>query len=394
MMRHLLLLLALLALGPPLRSGADATAGSASPPATYQFVPGDVIDITVPSHMGYDRTLTIQPDGRIQYPSLGELVAAGLTPAQLAARIRQGLNAELVDPEVTVSLKEINKGLLRRVSVLGAVKNPGVFELKEQSTLAELLATAGGPTSVADLRRVTVTRSGTGERVIADISGAARTGEESAKVSLQPGDQILVPEGAPPTVTILGEVVKPGSYELEGEMRLLNAVSQAGGPTGKADLRRVTLTHTGQVGEEVIDLQDLITTGQQQNTTTNVLLRPGDSIVFPETEHKYYVLGAVTRADAYPRKANDRLLDAITTAGGSTSAADLSRVSLIRKDAQGNAVPRQIDLKQLMTKGGMAQNVFLRDGDVLYVPDKKAPPRHTPLELLNLLLYPFALFHF
>src|SRR5260370_19606639 len=102
-MRHLRLLFALLALGTPLRAGADTPAGSAPPPAAYQLVPGDMIDITVPSHMGYDRTLTIQPDGRIQYPSLGEFVAAGLTPAQLAARIQQGLNAELVDPQVTVS---------------------------------------------------------------------------------------------------------------------------------------------------------------------------------------------------------------------------------------------------------------------------------------------------
>src|SRR5438094_44186 len=128
-MRYLMLWWVLLALGAP--AGADPAVASA-PPATYCFVPGDVIDIMVPNHMGYDRTLTIQPDGRIQFPSVGEVAAAGLTPAQLAERLQKALNADLVDPQVTVSLKEINKGLLRRVSVLGAVKNPGVFELKEQ----------------------------------------------------------------------------------------------------------------------------------------------------------------------------------------------------------------------------------------------------------------------
>src|SRR5216684_57940 len=70
-------------------------------PASYLFVPGDVIDVTVSSHMGYDRTITIQPDGRIQFPGAGEIVAAGLTPAQLGARLQQGLNRELVDPQVT-----------------------------------------------------------------------------------------------------------------------------------------------------------------------------------------------------------------------------------------------------------------------------------------------------
>src|SRR5262249_16578780 len=77
---------------PLLADGGSDTAAKSGPaaPASYVFVPGDVIDITVPTHMGYDRTLTIQPDGRIEFPSVGEIVAAGLTSAQLAPRIQEG----------------------------------------------------------------------------------------------------------------------------------------------------------------------------------------------------------------------------------------------------------------------------------------------------------------
>ena len=355
----------LLALGVPaaaaLSTSAPAEHGQAAA-ASYLFVPGDIIDITVSSHAGYDRTIPIQPDGRIQFPEVGEIVAAGLTSAQLAARIQQGLNTRLVDPQVTVSLKELNKQSVRRVSVLGAVKNPGVFELKEKSTLAELLAAAGGPTPVADLRRITVTRADGSKKVVADLSGAARTGELSQNLVLEPADLIWVPEGTPPTVSVLGQVVKAGSYELQGEMRVLTALSLAGGPTAKADLRHVTLTHAGQTSKEIIDLEDLL---------TNVVLRPGDTLVLPENGRKYYVLGEVNKAEAYPLKPNDRLLDAISTAGGSTHEADLTQVVLIRKDEKGQPIARHIDLNQMMKQADMARNEALREGDVIFVPNRK-----------------------
>jgi polysaccharide biosynthesis/export protein len=142
--------------------GTPASAGSAPaapPPAGYVLAPGDVIEVSVTSHAGYDRVLTVQPDGRIVFAVVGEMIATGSSPAQLAARLREGLKAELIDPQVTVSLKEMHRSGTRQASVLGAVRSPGVFELKEKSALAELLATAGGPLPSADLSRITVTRA-------------------------------------------------------------------------------------------------------------------------------------------------------------------------------------------------------------------------------------------
>ena len=285
-MKQLALCLVLLALGLSAQatpSPARTPAEGSTRPAGYRLMAGDVIDVVVSTHKGYDRTVTVQPDGRIQFPRVGEIAAAGLTTAQLAARLQKGLNVQLVDPQVTVSLKE----------------------------------------------------------------------------------------RAPTTVLVLGDVVKPGSYELKGEMRLLDALSQAGGPTPKADLHRITLTHAGQTGKEVLDLQDLLTKGQQENLSSNVPLRPGDTVVLPESDRKFYVLGEVNKADAFPLKGNDRLLDAITTAGGPTHEADLAKVVLVRKDQNGKPVAQRIDLKQMMQRGDMARNESLREGDVVFVPNRK-----------------------
>jgi polysaccharide export outer membrane protein len=341
--------------------------------APYILVAGDVLEITVEPQTNYSRTVTIQPDGKIVMPVVGEQIAAGLTVQQLTDRLRQGLEVELKRPRVTVSLKETNKGLLRRVSVMGAVKNPGVYELKDRSSLMELVAAAGGATPVADLRRVAVTRVDGSGKAKVDLL-AARTGDTPAAVTLEPGDLIFVPEGASPTVALLGEVVRPGNYDLKGEMRILDALSLAGGPTPKGDLTRVLLMRAGQAGTQTLNIQALLTPGGAETSADNVVLAPGDAVVVSDNPRKYYVLGEVSRPESYPLKPNDRLLDALTNAGGTTREANLGRVQLIRKGPQGQPVARSIDVRAMLSKGDMALNEPLQEGDIIFLPNRKQPP--------------------
>jgi polysaccharide export outer membrane protein len=368
--------------------GVSRPAPTSAASTDYVFVPGDVLEITVQPQKDYDRTVTVQPDGKIVFPIVGEVTASGMTVATLTERLQSGLAQELKRPRVTVSLKEINRGVLRRVSVLGAVKTQGVYELKEQATLAEMLATAGGATPVGDLKRVTITRADGSVRT-ADLSTAARTGQVNDNLKLEPGDLIFVPEGVPATVLVLGEVQKQGSFELAGEMRVLDVLSQAGGPSTKADLSRLTLTRAGEKEGRVLDLQALLTKGQQADLSANLLLQPGDTLVVPESERKFYVLGEVTKADAYPLKEGARLLDAITTAGGSSKEADLGKVMLIRRNDAGQAEARKIDLKKMMKDGKLllAQNEPLQEGDVIFVPDRK--PKQGARDILSI-LYPLS----
>jgi protein involved in polysaccharide export with SLBB domain len=359
-----------------------AHAGSAPAPA-YSFASGDVLDITVQPQQGYDRAVTVQPDGKIAFPVVGEVIAAGLTITQLTERLQQGLCAELKHPRVTVSLREMNRGLLRRVSVLGAVKTPGVYELKEQSTVAELLATAGGPTPVADLRRVTITRADGSKKVIANLAASRSTGELNDNVAVEAGDLIVVPEGAPPAVMVLGEVAKPGSYEFQGEARLLDAISMASGPTPMADLQHVLLTHAGGAGTQSLNVQPLLVGDPKADPGINVRLQPGDTVVLTVTEQRVYVLGRVAKPDTYALKPNDRVLDLLAKAGGTAVDADISRAVLVRRDEKGKPVARPVDLKKVMEKGRMASNEVLLPGDLLFVPDRRA--RQSRMEIANLL---------
>jgi polysaccharide export outer membrane protein len=359
-----------------------AVPGWAEQPTRYRFAPGDVIEVTVTPQQNFNHTITVQPDGKISFPIVGELQAAGLTVEQFTEKLRKGLSRDLVGPQVSVSLKDLNKQAVLRVSLLGAVRTPGVFEMKDGITLAEVLASAGGPLPLADLRRITITRADRSVTTV-NLAESGKTGQLQQNLVLQPGDLIVVPEGAPPTVLVLGQVTKPGAIEIKGETRLLDALSVAGGPTTKANLRRLTLARPGVSGTQTLDLHGLLLGEQVADAAWNVVLQPGDTIVVPETEELVYVLGRVSRPDTYPIRPNDRILDALIRAGGATSDGDNTTAVLVRRDGTGQPVAKPLDLKKIMAKGDLVENDLLRPGDVLFVPDKKIP--RSPTGLTDLL---------
>src|SRR5207253_10403334 len=99
---------------------ATATTAAATPP--YRLGPGDMLEIVVPTHDGFNASITVQPDGRIYYPFVGEIMVTGLTIPELTERIRRGLEKELRGPQVTISMREVRPGLSSRVTVTGAVR--------------------------------------------------------------------------------------------------------------------------------------------------------------------------------------------------------------------------------------------------------------------------------
>jgi polysaccharide export outer membrane protein len=357
-----------------------AAAAFAPKPGDYRFGAGDVIEVTVSPQQSFSRIVTVQPDGKVSYPHVGQIRAAGLTVDEFAGQLRGGLERDLVDPQVTVSLKELGKQSVGRVSVLGQVRSPGTFEVREGTTLPEMLASAGGPGPTADLGRVIITRLDQSMRVV-DLTLTEETGRLMQSVTLQPGDLIVVPEGTRRTVLVLGEVARPGSYEIQREARLLDVMAQAGGPTTNADLRRVTLSRSGEAATRALDLQPVLAKGDAAGPELNLLVQPGDTIFIAATAEQIYVLGSVSKPGLYPIKRGDRVLDLLVTAGGAGAGA--SSAVLVRRDAKGQPVTKPLDLKKIMAKGDMAENEPLQPGDVLYVPDRKS--HHSASEALGLL---------
>lgn len=133
--------------------------------------------------------IRVDTSGDINLPLLGLMRAEGKTASELSDEIRGRLAERyLQNPQVSVSVKETAS---QKVTIDGAVTEPGVYEMKGQTTLMQAIAMAKGPTRLSNLRSIVVFRIADGERTVAQFDLAAiRAGQQPDPVLL--GDDVIV----------------------------------------------------------------------------------------------------------------------------------------------------------------------------------------------------------
>lgn len=176
--------------GPLLR--ADLGGEQSHPVPTYRLQVGDRISIGLRREPSMLERAVVRPDGRITHSLAGEVAAAGLTPEQLADRLRPRLAGVLVDPHPFVVVREFR---LPRVFVAGAVRTPGAMDLAGPLTAMRAIAAAGGRSEDGALDSVLVVRQGPGGEAAylrLDLEAHLREAADQ-DLRLQPGDLIFVP---------------------------------------------------------------------------------------------------------------------------------------------------------------------------------------------------------
>ncbi len=108
---------------------------------TYVIGDEDVLSISVWKELDLTKVIPVRSDGKISLPLVGEVQAAGLTPAQLAEDLTAALRGFITDPQVTVIVQEIKS---RNFNILGQVTKPGSYPLTADTTVVDAIALAGG----------------------------------------------------------------------------------------------------------------------------------------------------------------------------------------------------------------------------------------------------------
>ncbi|MGO9614915.1 MAG: polysaccharide biosynthesis/export family protein [Bryobacteraceae bacterium] len=173
-------------------SAAAAQAKEANEDSSFVIGAEDLLAINVWKEADISRTVPVRPDGKISLPLLNDVQAAGLTPEQLAASIRDGLKKYIDDPVVTVIVTTVNS---RRVYVMGEVSHPGVVPLTHGMTVLQALASAGSFTQFANVKGIYLLRSENGKQVKYPFNyKAVLKGQNTEQnLELKPGDTIVVP---------------------------------------------------------------------------------------------------------------------------------------------------------------------------------------------------------
>ena len=282
----------------------------------YRIGAEDLIEISVFEAPELDRTVRVSANGQISLPLVGSSQAAGLTSRELEVVIQELLRRNYMkDPHVGVFVKDMQS---HPVSVFGAVKKPGVFQIRGSKRLIEVLSMAEG-------------------------------------LSDDAGDTVVVMRQAKPAGAT-DQMVDGGS-------------ASAPAPQERAENGAATRTMAGGlVSAETlnINLKELLNSSDSRG---NVLIYPGD-VIKVTPAGVVYVVGEVKKPGGFTLKTNENIsvLQALALAEGLTRTSAKSRVRIIRTDgATGSRTETSINLDKILA--GKLPDPILLPKDIVFVPN-------------------------
>jgi protein involved in polysaccharide export with SLBB domain len=285
----------------------------------------------------------------------------------------------------------------RAVKIIGAINRPGRYEWAEEMTLMDLIAHAGGPAPSADTAFLKILKSTDGSRtqsITFDLKDFLENGGDIRRVpKIVAGDTVVVPElpkdpndnrsqwvrqSSERSIYIFGQVGAPGRYAFDSNLNFLDILSAAQGPTSKADLSNVRITHRRTANAKVtkINLNRYFHSGDESLLP---VVKNEDVIFIPERNRAWLekpkesvvrVLGAIARPGRYTFNANMTVLDLLAEAGGPLNNALQDRIMVVNR-VDGKAVSRKFDLVKFAKYGNFKNLPVINAGDTLYVPSKE-----------------------
>ena len=310
----------------------------------YLLSAGDEVVISIWGELNETLNLAVSDQGFLELPErAGRIQTNGVTLRELRPLVVRSLSQiyaayiNAIEPEKSTAFVDIRLGKIRPllVYVVGEVSKPGAFAISATvANVINLLNNAGGVRTSGTLREIKIRRND-GTVDVVDLYGFFLNGDvDYKKIRLQPGDYVIVPIKQK-SVTVLGEVRRPSTYELIGNEGIKELISFAGGATPDAYLKQSQLKRSEiNKGEVFLDLdlsqvqsdpkvnipmsdRDVLTIGKNVQVRKNIVSVRGDGI---------------TRAGTYEWTPGMRLADVIAKGEGLREYAYLDRADLIRTD--------------------------------------------------------------
>jgi polysaccharide biosynthesis/export protein len=331
-------------------------------PMDYIVGPGDTLDIQLYGNEPQSYELTVERDGRINFPKLGPIMVSGMTFDAARTVIEQHVSKQLIGTHVSVTMEDLRS---IRVFVLGEAQKPGSYTVSGLSTMTNALFVSGGVKKIGSLRNIQLKRDG---RLVTtlDLYDLLLRGNTSGDRQLLPGDVIFIPPIGD-TVSVYGSVRRPAIYELKTERTAAQAIDIAGGLLPDADakdaqLERILPSSLRQMHN--IDLSSAL--------GRSTALDNGDKLRVPEIrptlENSVKLSGYVYRPGAFEYHPGLRLTDVLNTFEELKPDADIHYIMIRR------VMPPELkvevisaDLKRALAGRGTAADPELKPRDEIMV---------------------------
>ncbi len=274
-------------------------------PLDYIVGPGDKLQIQLYGNEPASYSLTVERDGRINFPKLGPISVSGLTFENARAVIEQHVAKQLIGSRVSVTMGDLRS---IRVFVLGEANKPGSYTVSGLSTMTNALFVSGGVKKIGSLRNIQLKRNGRLVTVL-DLYDLLLHGDTSGDRQLLPGDVIFIPPIGP-IVSVDGAVRRPAIYEVKGEKTVADAIELAGGLSPEADAKLVQMERI--LPSSLHEMQNVDLTSEASH---KFLLANGDKLriplIRPTLENSVTLTGYVFRPGEFEYKPGLHLSDVL-----------------------------------------------------------------------------------
>ncbi|MDD9916918.1 MAG: SLBB domain-containing protein, partial [Rhodospirillaceae bacterium] len=195
----------------------------------------------------------------------------------------------------------------RSIYMMGAVNSPGRYAFREGLSFLDILSAADGPRTSADLKNIRVShRTQRGSRISKlDLALYFETGDDKLLPIVAPGDVIYVPARdrewtevkSEQTIRVLGAVGKPGRYNFDNSMTVLDLLAEAGGPTNAAWQEKIVVVNMveGKQHAQSFNLVDFAKSGDFGRLP---VIRAGDTVYVPSKDQSDWSLFMASVKDA------------------------------------------------------------------------------------------------
>jgi protein involved in polysaccharide export with SLBB domain len=346
--------------------------------ASYRLGPGDRLVLILTGDVELAHQLNVTREGFVLVPQVGQIFVANLTLEQLEdvlySRLGRVYSGVRRGPGATTRFSvSVSRLRSNQVYVLGDVTNPGAYRISSAGTVLTALYAAGGPTENGSLRTVEVRRAGGKVASTLDVYDYLLRGDASRDVRLETGDVIFIPVHGP-RVRVVGEVVRPATYELKPGEQLADVLRAAGGLTEAAAQRRVQIERIVPAAQRTAPghdrvVIDISSEGFADGNAPAFAMQPGDVVrVFPistRVRNRVTVVGNVWSPGVQGYKPGMMLSDALKGAGGLKPDVYLGQVLVTR--LRPDSTPIQLRAQLRDTTGAVVGDLALKEDDEIHV---------------------------
>ena len=218
-------------------------------PNEYQISLGDVIGVVLSGSKEQIFDMKVQLDGTVLFPEIGSISVVGESFLDIKDKFRNLIEQSYIGVSIDLSLKDLSA---KKITIVGAVNNPGTYLVNPFTTISNSLAYSGGIQPIGSLRNIRLLRSN-GDSYAFDLYKLLIDGDRTNDITIESGDVIIV-GAANKFININGMVKRPGTYEIIPGEDLSDLLKYALGFVGGANIEKITLDKLDRESSSILKI--------------------------------------------------------------------------------------------------------------------------------------------